>query len=297
MSSQTQNFKIGPCSITYKGELLGITNSSSTLSFNFVYYDVKVNKTHDQVLEKRLTGMQITFKTEILEVDKGLDFIFDGNNTLTLDELGKRMSQEGGELLIVPINPNDKTAYRLPNAIVVNNSDCSFNTNEEYGLKLEFEANYNDGEEILIQRLDADSLERASVDNISIDSRELERAMTAFIAGKMNMTVDTDIFRGGIPVNVDGCAVAISDKEEQNIAGGKHYEITVMFIDTNRDKVMKTIHDLSNEFPIYGQNLTLDSTGTTLVKAMLAQKSNYDTTITDDGKLKSLGNLIIKIII
>ena len=150
MSSQTQNFKIGPCSITYKDELLGITNNSSTLSFNFVYYDVKVNKTHDQVLEKRLTGMQIIFKTEIMEVDKGLDFIFDGNNTLTLDELGKRISQEGGELLIVPINPNDKTAYRLPNAIVVNNSDCSFNTNEEYGLKLEFEANYNDGEEILI---------------------------------------------------------------------------------------------------------------------------------------------------
>jgi hypothetical protein len=179
----------------------------------------------------------------------------------------------------------------------VNNSVCSFNTNEEYTLKLEFEANYNDGEEILIQRLDADTLERASVDNVSIDSRDLERAMTYYIADKLNMTVDTDVFRGGVPANVDGCAVAISDKEEQNIAGGKHYEITVMFIDTNRDKVMKTIHDLSNEFPIYGQSLTLDGTGTTLVKAMLAQKSNYNTTITDDGKLKSLGSLIIKTII
>jgi hypothetical protein len=297
MSLSTQNIKIGPCSITYKGELLGITSSSSILSFNSNCYDVKCNKTHDQVLEKRLTGMEITFKTEIFQVDKGLDFIFDDNGALTLDELGKRMSHEGGELLIVPINPNDKTAYRLPNAIVVNNSVCSFNTNEEYTLKLEFEANYNDGEEILIQRLDADTLERASVDNVSIDSRDLERAMTYYIADKLNMTVDTDVFRGGVPANVDGCAVAISDKEEQNIAGGKHYEITVMFIDTNRDKVMKTIHDLSNEFPIYGQSLTLDGTGTTLVKAMLAQKSNYNTTITDDGKLKSLGSLIIKTII
>ena len=129
-------------------------------------------------------------------MDKGLDFIFDDNGALTLDELGKRMSHEGGELLIVPINPNDKTAYRLPNAIIVNNSDCSFNTNEEYTLKLVFEANYNDNEEILIQRLDADSLERASLPSSDeIDSIVFERAMTAYIADKMNMTVDRDIFR------------------------------------------------------------------------------------------------------
>ena len=296
MSSQTQNFKIGPCSITYKGELLGITNNSSTLSFNFVYYDVKVNKTHDQVLEKRLTGMQIIFKTEIMEVDKGLDFIFDGNNTLTLDELGKRMSQEGGELLIVPINPNDKTAYRLPNAIVVNNSDCSFNTNEEYGLKLEFEANYNDGEEILIQRLDADTLTRASVSNPSIDSRDLERAMTAYIAGKMNMTVDTDIFRSGVPVNIDGCGVEIVGQEKPNISSTDHYIIRFSCIGDSRDDVMETINEFTGKFPVYGEVVSLESESVEC-KAIWQQSSEYGKKVSNDGKIKTHGEAVLIVII
>ena len=297
MSSQTQNFKIGPCSITYKGELLGITNNSSTLSFNFGYYDVTCNKTHDQVLEKRLTGMQVIFKTEILEVDKGLDFIFDGNNTLTLDELGKRMSQEGGELLIVPINPNDKTAYRLPNAIVVNNSNCSFNTNEEYALNLEFEANYNDGEEILIQRLDADSLTRASLPSMKdIDSIVFERAMTTYIANKMNMTVDSNIFRSGVPINIDGCGVELLGSTKADVSSSAHYFIRFSCIGDSRDDVMETINEFTGKFPLYGEIVSLEN-GSIECKAIWQQSSEYGKKVSNDGKIKTHGEAVLIVII
>ncbi len=294
MSSETQNFKIGPCSITYKGELLGITNNSSSLSFNFGYYDVTCNKTHDQVLEKRLTGMQISFKTEILQVDKGLDFIFDDNGTITLDELGKRMSHEGGELLIVPINPNDKTAYRLPNAIVVNNSNCNFNTHEEYALTLEFEANYNDGEEILIQRLDADGCERASLPSTNdIDSIVFERAMTAYIADKLNLTVDTDIFRGGIPPNVDGCGVELVGYEEDNLVA--KYFISFCCIDSSRNKVMENIKYLGDKFPAYGETVAIEGIDNIICGAITKVSVEFSKETSDNGKIKSFGELLLKI--
>ena len=118
MSSQTQNFKVGPCSISYKGELLGITNNSSTLSFQFSNHDVKVNRTHEQIIDKRLTGIHIYFKTEIFRIDKGINHLLNENKTWTLDDLGRRQAPHGGELLIVPLSPHDKTAYRLPNALI-----------------------------------------------------------------------------------------------------------------------------------------------------------------------------------
>ena len=297
MSLSTQNIKIGPCSITYKGELLGITSSSSILSFSLNCYDVKCNKTHDQVLEKRLTGMEITFKTEIFQVDKGLDFIFDDNDTLTLDELGKRMSHEGGELLIVPINPNDKTAYRLPNAIVVNNSDCSFNTNEEYTLKLEFEANYNDGEEILIQRLDADSLERASLPSSDeIDSIVFERAMTAYIADKMNMTVDRDIFRDGIPLNIEGCGVEHLGQQTDDSLRCQRYVVRFSCLNSSRDTVMETINTFNSQFPVYGEIINVDGEDIEC-KTILRNSSEYERTISDSGKIKILGESVLTVII
>ncbi|MCK4983098.1 MAG: hypothetical protein KAS17_09255, partial [Victivallaceae bacterium] len=252
MSSETQNLKVGPCSITYKGELLGITSNSSTLSFNFVYYDVTCNKTHDQVLEKRLTGIQISFETEILQIDKGINYLLNENKTLTLDDLGKRQSPRGGELLIVPVSPHDKNAYRLPNALVVNQGELIFNNADEYILKLEFEANYNDGEEILIEYLDADTCQRESLQRDSISPASLERAMTAYIANKTNLVVDTNIFRGNLPTGIDGSAVIMHKREAVEYGMSQCYRLTFISMDKSRDVVMSTIHQLRDSLPVYG---------------------------------------------
>ena len=233
-----------------------------------------------------------------MSVDNGLGLFLDENDRISLDRIGERQSPMGGELLLIPISPSDMVAYRFPLALLLRNSKCSINANEEHSIELQFEANFQEEEQILFERIPVNEAQRATLDiSNDINPADFERAMTYYIADKLNMTVDTDIFRGGLPINVDGCAVAISDREEQDIVNNKRYEVSVLFIDSNRDKVMKTIHDLSNNFPIYGQNLTLDSSGTIMIKAMLAERSNYDTMIADDGKLKSLGSLIIKIII
>jgi len=174
MSLNTQDLKVGPCSISYKGELLGITSGSSVLTFKFSNHDVKVKRTHEQIIDKRLTGVHIYFKTEIFQIDKGVNHLLNENKTWTLDDLGRRQAPHGGELLIVPVSPHDKTAYRLPNALIVNQGELTFSNSDEYTLELEFESNYNDGEEILIEPLDADTCQRETLQRESIDSDSFE---------------------------------------------------------------------------------------------------------------------------
>ena len=295
MSSATQNLKVGPCSITYKGELLGITSNSSVLSFNFSHHNVKCNKTHDQVIDKRLTGIHIYFKTEILQIDKGIDCLLNENKTWTLDDLGRRQSLHGGELLIVPVSPHDKTAYRLPNALIVNQGELIFNNADEYALKLEFEANYNDGEEILIEYLDADTCQRETLQRDSIAPASFERAMTAYIADKLNLTVDTDIFRGGIPANIDGCGVELVGYEEDDLASSARYFISFFCIDTSRNKVMGNIKFLADKFPAYGETITIEGSGDTICRAITKVTVKFNKETTDNGKIKSFGELLLKV--
>ena len=296
MSSATQNFKIGPCSITYKGKLLGITSNSSVLSFNFSHYDVKVNKTHEQVIDKRLTGIHIYFKTEILQIDKGINHLLNENKTWTLDDLGRRQSLHGGELLIVPVSPHDKTAYRLPNALIVNQGELIFNNADEYALKLEFEANYNDGEEILIEYLDADTCQRESLQRDSISSISFERAMTAYIADKLNMTVDTNIFRGRIPIGVDGCGVQVIGKTIEDNSFSNNYQIRFSCINESRDQVIRNIDNLEQQLPVYGEAITLDGESTTL-KMVKNEDIMFSDEITDEGRIKMLGELLLEVIV
>ncbi|MDD5597755.1 MAG: hypothetical protein PHV82_07405 [Victivallaceae bacterium] len=295
MSSDTQNLKVGPCSITYKGELLGITRNSSVLSFKFSHYDVKVNRTHEQIIDKRLTGIHIYFKTEIVQIDKGVSLLLNENKNWTLDDLGKRWSPLGGELLIVPISANDKIAYRMPNALIVNQGVLNFSNTEAYTLQMEFESNYNDGEEILIETLDADTCGRTSLEDNSIDSDSFEFAMTAYIADKLGMTVDTDIFRGGIPLNVDGCGVELVGYEEDDLMAGAKYFVSFFCLAPSRKTVMKNIKSLADKFPAYGETITLKDSGDLTCLAITKGPVEFGKRASDDGKIKSFGELLLKI--
>ncbi|MFA6716725.1 MAG: hypothetical protein WCS27_15195 [Victivallaceae bacterium] len=296
MSLTTQNFKIGPCSITYKGELLGITRNWSTLSFKYSHHDVKVNRTHEQIIDKRLTGMHAYFKTEILQIDAGVNQLFLGNTTWTMDYLGKRWSLEGGELLIVPISANDKIAYRMPNALIINQGVLSFSNTEAYTLQMEFESNYNDGEEILIETLDADTCERVTLERDGTDSISLERAMTTYIADKLGMTVDTDIFRGRIPIGVDGCGVRVLGKTFEDDSSSNDYQVKFSCINESRNQVMNNIDNLEQQFPVYGESMTLDGEDKPLKMVQNVDMLLSDE-IADEGKIKMFGELLLRVII
>jgi hypothetical protein len=294
----SQNFKIGPCAVIFKGDVLGMTKNSSKLTFKSTYHDSKCSQGYNQSLEKHLTSMTISLTTEIMSVDNGLGLFLDENECITLDRLGERQKQNGGELLLIPINLTDMVAYRFPNALLLRNSTCTLNTNEEHTLKLEFEASYIEEEQILFERIPVDEAQRTSIVNTnSIHPASLERAITAYIAEKLNLTIDTDIFRGSVPVNIDGCAVALVRKQIQNTSISQRYEFSVAYLDSDRDKVMKTIHDLACQFPVYGENIVVDGTGDIVLKAILKDSTKFNWEVADNGKIKTLGTLSLTIVI
>ncbi len=172
-----------------------------------------------------------------------------------------------------------------------------YRKSEEYILQLEFESNYNDNEEILIEPLDADACQRQTLQRDSISPISFERAMTVYIANKLNMTVDTDIFRGGIPVNMNGCGVTIIGKTAQNDLSCSHYQLRISYIDNSRDKTIKMIHDLEVNFPAYGENVSLDGGESLTLKAIINDDLMFSDEITDQGKIKLLGELLLTVII
>ncbi|MBU8902554.1 MAG: hypothetical protein KOO69_07425 [Victivallales bacterium] len=294
----SQNFKIGPCAVIFKGEILGMTQNSSLLEFQSTYHDSKCSQGYNQAIEKHLTSMTILLTAEIMSVDNGLGLFLDENDRISLDRLGERQSPMGGELLLIPISPSDMVAYRFPLALLLRNSKCAINANEEHSIQLEFEANFQEEEQILFERIPVDEAQRVTVNTTSnIDPAAFERAMTYYIADKLNMTVDTDIFRGGIPVNIDGCGVALLGQEMQNSVSNPYYEISFVCLDDERDKVMKTIHDLMEHFPVYGESVSVDGTGEVVLKAILKESSKFNREVTDNGKLKTLGNLSLIVVI
>lgn len=296
-SFNSQNFKIGPCAVIFKEEVLGITRNSSQLTFKATYHDAKCARAYQQSLGKRLTSMTISLATEIMSIDNGLGLFLDENDQITLDRLGERQNPNGGELVLIPISPSDMVAYRFPHAILLRNSTCSFNDNEEHSLQLEFEANYVDGEEILFERIPVDEAQRVSLDTASnIEPAAFERAMTYYIADKLNMAVDTDIFRGGIPANIDGCGVEIAGHEKPGISSSDHYIIRFACIGESRDNVMQTINNLESKFPLYGENIAFESVDTEC-KAVLKAGSEFSRKITDSGKIKTFGYSLLEVII
>lgn len=275
-----------------------MTRDASQVTFKKKYHDSKCARGYDQVLEKRLTGMSASLTTEIMAVDKALGLFWDENKRITLDMLGQRQSIKGGELLLIPISPSDMTAYRFPHAIpLLINGTYSFSVDREHTMTLEFEANYVDGEEILFEKIPVDEAQRTEILPAEIDSASLERAMTSYIADKLDMSVDTDVFRGCVPVNTDGCVVALTGEQPRSTLTSRRYEFNVAYFDRDRSKTMNTIDKLARQLPIYGESIILDEENTVILKAVLGGACNFNWQIADDGELKTLANLSLTVII
>jgi hypothetical protein len=292
----SQNFKVGPCTVIFKDEVLGETTSSSVIKFRSNYHTF----TNDQItgipIIRQLKDINILFETELLAVDKGLDMLLDANGKITMEEINWMREPDYGELKLIPINPQDTTGYRFPRALLLRNSEVTIEGNDEHRIKLEFEAVYNENE-LMMEKIAVSDGDRINLNiPLSIDSVDFERAMTYYIADKLNMTVDTDIFRGKVPVNIDGCAVTLEGQDIKNSTINQKFEIKFICIDSNRDKVMKTVNDLTEKFPVYGENISLSGQDIG-VKAILKDSSKFDWEITDDGKMKTLGSLTLLAII
>lgn len=277
-SFSSKDFKVGPCGVVFKGEILGITREASQATF-----------------KKEAHTASLTM--EIMPVDKALELFWDDNNCITLNMLRKKQIIKEGELLLIPISSSDMTAYRFPH-IKLFPICCTyiFSAIREYLMTLEFEMSYVNGEEMLFEEIPVDEAQRAEIIPPEIDPASLERAMTTYIADKLGMSVDIDIFRGYPLIGANGLSVMLRGKQPQSTLINRRYEFNVACFDNDRDKAMDTIHKLASQLPVYGESIILDET-TVILKAVLRGDIHYKWKIVDDGKSKAIVDMSLTVII
>ncbi|MDD5729007.1 MAG: hypothetical protein PHV59_10625, partial [Victivallales bacterium] len=101
----SQNFKIGPCTVIFKDEVLGETQTASTIEFKSEYHTF----TNDQItgipIIRQLQNISIIFETELMAINKAMGMLLDSNRRITMEEINWMREPEYGELKLIPVNP------------------------------------------------------------------------------------------------------------------------------------------------------------------------------------------------
>jgi hypothetical protein len=139
MSFNTSNFKIGACTISYKGTVLGGTQSGPSFNIEPEYYESKCDQAGGRVVRKVITNMKITVTAELKEIDSGFAQILDGNGKITTALVGSDLLGNGGALILTPVDASDTVGYSFPNAVISPKTEYAFKAEEDHVLKIEFE--------------------------------------------------------------------------------------------------------------------------------------------------------------
>ena len=126
------------------------------------------------------------------------------------------------------------------------------------------------------------------------DIIDIERALTQYLAEKLNLTVDTDIFRGEMPVEKDGLCVYFTHGDDENRIGRRSYYLTAIIKYPDRDKVFQLSANLTGLFPLYGFQR---SDSPVKLKAILKMMNRIIPTCPDGGRIKTVSECVLKVII
>jgi len=115
----------------------------------------------------------------------------------------------------------------------------------------------------------------------------LERALTKFWADTLGLTVDTNIFRGGIPsTQTEGAAVVLGAEFTSNNPAVKRYNVQILGKYVSRDAALQMLEDISAALPCYNKVVTLTE-GNVTIRGMLMLESDGIRAQTDNGQEKN----------
>jgi len=282
----SENFKIGACALVYKGTVLGAVINGPTLKLESTCRNTTCDQAYDQPIRKTLLSTTVTLTADIREIDTGMGMLLDSNGKITILSLGKEQTPTGGELLLIPFNQNDTTGYRLPNAVLSKKTQYSFTENQEHSLELEFEG-FMDANGVMLEKFTVTDDQRITMSNATIDPAQIERALTKYIAEQLDLTVDKDIFRGGLFLGKEGFGVELVEEDLSNTPGLRTIKACVECLNVSRDYVFKAIYTLAGLFPIYGVTVATDS-GDITFQAILKKGTDFKKKV-DGGRIKNSG--------
>ena len=84
-----------------------------------------------------------------------------------------------------------------------------------------------------------------------MDIVEIEREFTEFLAGKLNLPVDRQIFRGGIPAGKMGVGVLFDSEVKEKLFAPRQWNVQVLASFRERDEAMRFVAKVTGLFPCY----------------------------------------------
>ena len=133
------------------------------------------------------------------------------------------------------------------------------------------------------------------MDIADFDINLVEKAFLAVVADQLNMTVDQDIFAGGIPLGYDGASVRVVGEKIDNQPHRPSFYMEFQIKGTNRRQILDKIFTLTKCFP---DNNLSGTVGEETIKFRCVFKNHLEiATVADNGKIKHLGILELTVII
>jgi hypothetical protein len=86
-----------------------------------------------------------------------------------------------------------------------------------------------------------------------MDVVEIERDFTSLMAQKLNLVVDKQIFRGGVPAGKTGVGILFDSEIKDKMIAPRQWNIQVLAAFEERDDAMRFVSKVTGLFPCYDQ--------------------------------------------
>jgi len=151
MNFNTEFLKTGPCCISYKGKLIGVTFDSPMLNIDPEFYEAKASKIGDKTISKVITNVKIIVSADIKEINSDFTNFFNVSGDITNIVFDRNVLLTGGHLCLSPVSGNKSISYCFPKAVLIPESVYVYRNNKEHYLKICFEV-YEDFDGLLMEK-------------------------------------------------------------------------------------------------------------------------------------------------
>ncbi len=126
-----------------------------------------------------------------------------------------------------------------------------------------------------------------------MDVIEIERAFTSWVAEKLGLTVDTDIFRGGVPTDMDGTAVLFNGEvKKSGMIAPRSWNAQILAKFNDRDNALRFIAKLTGMFPCY------DITHSGVTFKVISQRGSSEPYSTiDNGQIRWFASFNVLLVV
>jgi len=146
-----ENFKIGPCVVTYKGTQLGATQGGVKLNVDMDTVDIKCDQSGGMPVKRVVTAVKLSIAMTLLEIDNNFTLLLE-NGRLTSAVVGTDLLDKGDVLLLTPVAATDKVGYRFPKAVLEMDAALAFVGSGADTLQLKFTA-WPDSNNVMLEKV------------------------------------------------------------------------------------------------------------------------------------------------